>query len=1171
MPSGGTGATGGGLRVTEDEARIDVDAGVLRAEMSKDWPGGIFRRVWLKGRLAMENPAGAGHYLVDQQGRVFTASADGEAYQVRVERRGPLHTVVRADGRYVTADGEAKCRYIARMHFYLDRPFIRLQHTFLFTEDSDDLQLRDLGVRVSLPEGVVPTVAEFDADAALDSKSYRVSLDPSIESVALLQDQYRHLAQPESHWGLYVTSGGSEAEALAGERAGNWCTLASGDGAVSMALRNFWQEFPKELEIRGRSLVAHLWSSRRGGPLDFRLPAVMEFWGQANLERWRQWRFYVLDLMQAGRYKSNARGLAKTHEILYHFHEPTASPTEVARHFAQPPLAYPDPEWTASTDAVGLLSPRDPERFPEEEQALDTQVQELQRLIHEWGNYGWWEHGAGPHLNYRFDGNQPIACPKRYTGGCEYWYTRALWIGYLRSGDRRYFDLAAPYAKHFMDVIISHVNSDTRWRGDFYWDPGQTPVHWGGTKHQQLIRTPTAGVCAQFGWTVDGILYHYYLTGDDRAWDVVQEYADLYRRLLDYPEWVDDALKAANIMWSRKVFGILDELSILYEATGDETFARLAKQLAHRVLLPDEPGGIHREPQFKGDTKLYPKPYAIYYKTPCVIRYGRATGDPLAKETVLRMVKYDYETAGWYGYCPGWRYTYAWLYGGSRSYLACADHATRVRWDRRFTPWPVGIPYQANPSGSTLGSASLFLSMNAVMAARRQVGDALATFPVLPRYAESPAATILVKPDPDTEAKLEVHTTAETLNVSSRKANVQSRLHHGSSFHEISLPAGAAPDIVSIEAPARQAVHVLTCTGAKVALAASAGLPVAKLEESGPWFFKTTAGRDHFVIECADPELLVLRSSAGRPVPIKPGEHRIPVQPDEQSKVWSLSAKGNTFVKIAGIRPLFAYQNPDQLFAADGIVPESRTVGEERTVRFPEGIDGKGLRLGDGEWLAFPVGEGERKIFSAEEGTVEFWFQPSWPYFLSPHNMQRTLLFVPGKDKTSAVLNVHFLKVRRTSGPMAYDLRGSVAGAEAAISSWGRKHARWMAGDWVHLAIEWGRDRGVFGLRYYVNGQYDGNKTQVQGWRRIRGFAPLPIGDTISIGGGAPRGTSLNGTIDELRISSVRRYRGVSFSPARRSERDQHTLVVFRFESGLEGDQAVQARVMTGASPTSPR
>ena len=1172
-PSEGAGQGRSGIKTVENRDTIEIDTGPLRAEIPKRGGGGMFRRVWLNGRMHCENADGAGHYLVDQNGVEYRASRDNKTHSVRVERGGPVHTVVRADGAYVASNGKAKCRYIARLHFYYGKPFVRLQHTFLFTENSADLQIRDLGARMSLPNTVTPKTAEFDADAKLDSRSHKLPLSASTTSASLVQDVYYHLGQPKSHWGLYVTKGGKERKPRSGGRAGNWCTLSGTDAAVSVVLKNFWQEFPKELEVRGRSIVTHLWSSRRGNPLDFRVPAVLRFWGEGNIDRWRKERLYIVDHLEDGRFKTNAKGLAKTHEVLYYFHRPDANANEAARHFSRPPLAYPDPAWTAATDAVGVLSPRDPERFPKEEQALDIQLDELHRLVREWGNYGWWEHGAGPHLVYRMEDDKPFGQPKRYTGGCEYWFTRALWTGYLRSGDRRYFHLAAPRMRHFMDVVMCHMDSDTRCRGDFYWSPGLTPIHWGGSKRTELNRNATAGVCAQFGWSVAGLLYYYYLTGDDRAWDVVQEYADLYRRILDYPEWVDDALNKANIMWSRKVFGILDELSILYMATGDEAFSRLARALAAKALRPDLDGGIHREPQFQGEKKLYPKPYAIYYKTPCVVRYWRATGDPLGKDTVRRMVKYDYETAGWHTSFPGVRYVYAWLYGGPDSYVACGKHGTQVYWDRRFKPWPPNISYRINPGGATLGTASLLLSMNAVMAAERRAGRVDAPFPALPRYVEATAGTVLVCRQPGEATTLEVYTTAKELSVKPHIASIKSSPHYQSSFHEITVPATAPGKFLRIQAPARHAMHVLTCTGAKVALVAPQGFPVAAYAESGRWFFKSAPDRGDFTVECADPQYLALRSPAGRAVEFPAGKatsHRVRVASGERGRAWSIAAKQATFVKLSGIRPVFAFRDPEQLSDAAGIqmaVEPSKTVA---ATRYTDGFVGKGLNIGDGEHLVIPIGQAMtptmREHFNAEQGTLEFWFRPDWPYFLSPCNLRRTILLAPGVGGEDAVFNVHYVRVRRTAGPMAYDIRGGIQGLDAGIGNWGRKQARWMPGDWVHVAIEWGGAKRQYELRYYINGQPDGNKGHQQRWRRIRNFKPKPVAGRILIGGGDARGASLNGTFDELRISNVRRYMAKSFSPPKRLKADDHTLVLMRFESSLLAEIAgkgkrLQARI----------
>jgi len=1163
---GGTGQAASGIEVTEDGGAITVDTAALRVEIPKRGGCGLFRRVWVDGRVVSENGADAGVYMVDQNGEKYFASRDNANYRVRVERRGAIHTVVRIDGDYVSARGARKCGYTSRLHFYADQPFMRLQHTFLFTENSDDLQVRDLGARVDMARTVRPTAATFDASSAAGPRSRRVPLSPAVESAWLLQDVYHHLLQPKSHWGLYVKNKGrAEREILSGKRAGNWVSLAGNDAAMTVTLRNLWQEFPKELEVRGRSVVVHLWSSRRGKPLDFRVPAVLEFWGKENLALAGKRRSWSLKAMKQGKYPNNAKGLAKTHEILFHFHKPTAAAAATADAFSRPPLAYPGPAWTAATDVVGPLSPYDPKRFPEIEKKLDLIVDTGARMVREWGDYGWWEHGSGPHLNYYVIEKKPWAQLKRYTGGCEYWYSRAMWIGYLRSGKRKYFDLTADRARHFMDVVICHQDSDTRWRGDFYWTPGESPIHWGGGKRIQMTRMKTAGVHAQFGFTIDMLLQYYYLTGDDRAWDVVEEYADLYRRLLGQnPEWVNETWRQANIMWSRKVFATLDELSILYEATLDPFFAREARRLADQAFVPDLPGGIHREPQFRGGKKDYPKPYAIYYKTPCVWRYWRATGDPRGLRTLLKMQQYDYETGGASRYA-GLRYYYAWQHGKPVSYVAYAEYLARLELKSRFNIWPADSPYPINLGGLTLATASDILSWNAIMAARRTLGRALPAVPALIRHPEAPAGAILIKKGPGQEGRLEIVTTGPELRLTPRGgAKVATRTYYGAAFHEVTLPADVRESVFRVALDAREGARVLTATGVRLMLAAPGGLAVDAEPDGARWHFRLDPDARSFVAECADPGMVALVSPIGRKVALGAGKKRglrttVPVRAGEDRDAWTIEPKERTFLKITGATPVFAFRDKDQLFPAGDAVkppaPEVASTGE----RYPAGVSGRALRLAADEYLSIPTGRKisplRRERLNLGEGTIEMWVRPTWSYFMTPAGVHRPLLYVPDEKGDGPTFNVYYMKVKKTRGTMAYDIRGYFGGATASVANWGRRQARWMAGEWVHLAIEWQAKGKTRSLWYYVNGKRDGNKGQWMYWKRLPGFAPRPAGAEMLIGGGGDprRALHFDATIDELRISRTRRYHTTdAFTPPKDLKADAETLALFKFDGDLE-------------------
>ena len=204
--AGGGGGAAGGVQVSKQGGGPLVDTGALRAEIPTQGSGGLFRRVWVKGRLVCESSPRDGGYLVDAKGVAYYAGR-GARDKVVVERSGPLHTVVRVDGVYRSAKGVARCAYRARLHFYAGKPFVRLQHTFLFTEDDRAFQIRDLGVRVTLKDA--PTAALFSRGDAPGDGPVRVAPVARGESLSLLQDKHHHLGQPESHWALTRRAAGT--------------------------------------------------------------------------------------------------------------------------------------------------------------------------------------------------------------------------------------------------------------------------------------------------------------------------------------------------------------------------------------------------------------------------------------------------------------------------------------------------------------------------------------------------------------------------------------------------------------------------------------------------------------------------------------------------------------------------------------------------------------------------------------------------------------------------------------------------------------------------------------------------------------------------------------------------------------------------------------------------
>jgi len=157
------------LRIVETKETIAVDNGPLKFTISR--PGSpqgfnFFHAVEVGGKTVIAPGSHAGAYIVDGDGREFRAAQDATA-EVRIEMQGPQAAVIRAEGWFVNPDakvtspkGEPKprptggfCRFVTRLYVAAGQPDVRVQHTFILTEDSEKTTYSDIGFRLPLGQG----------------------------------------------------------------------------------------------------------------------------------------------------------------------------------------------------------------------------------------------------------------------------------------------------------------------------------------------------------------------------------------------------------------------------------------------------------------------------------------------------------------------------------------------------------------------------------------------------------------------------------------------------------------------------------------------------------------------------------------------------------------------------------------------------------------------------------------------------------------------------------------------------------------------------------------------------------------------------------------------------------------------------------------------------------
>jgi hypothetical protein len=277
-------------------------------------------------------------------------------------------------------------------------------------------------------------------------------------------------------------------------------------------------------------------------------------------------------------------------------------------------------------------------------------------------------------------------------------------------------------------------------------------------------------------------------------------------------------------------------------------------------------------------------------------------------------------------------------------------------------------------------------------------------------------------------------------------------------------------------------------------------------------------------------------------------------------RVWSIQPSSYAAAAFAGIPPVFARRPEDLASLPAGIRTVERLGGSEEADKvYRDGLRGKGIQLNGKDLLTIrtvPPGRRGGLPLSHDEGTVEFWMRPNWDSVLLPYGFRGGMITMEAKQ---AYFYSFYERRMHVSGRRVWDIVGFFP-ASNGRRYWARacRHLLWEPGQWVHIALLWHKDRrGRFAWELYVDG-YRKRTSQ----RRMAGGPDkltLPKDFTTILVGCSrddERDQALDAVIDDLRISSVARYKGSDskrFPLPRKMEIDKHTIALFRFEGDTTG------------------
>ncbi len=544
-----SGPASSGVRIQEQAEQFWVETGPLKFSVSKT-EFGIFNQVYLdrngNGTFEREEQTSAqGLHQSLALAREFAAlqTKVQPPDEVLVEEPGPIRAVLKVSGWITDGQGTRLVKYLFRVQAFANSAAVKVDYTT--TQLADKIKMLWVG------DSSVTFAQTFDAKSGYaiggESKTHTGNVPPA-GAVTLTQ-----LA--ESSYALKPATGETER----GLRGDGWINVKSGNGdGVTIAVRHFWQQFPKAIEVSKSGIRLGLYAGEEVRPLDM------------------------------------DQGLAKTHELVFAFENETIQGSTVLTTAAmdQQLFAMAPVEWYCNSQVFGDLEPFNFDLFPDYETLTEASgdqfIKKMATGWRHWGDvyYGGEYKGTNSYMNLEYDVHHNFYCQ------------------FARTGLRKYLDTAITMAKHQADIDTNHKtgwqwkhsprhveiqaefgHTFTRGLLETYFLTGngrcfEAAVELGDYFSKQIRNPRELGNERQIGWSLISLLPVYEATWDKKYFDAAKQTVD---RLL---AGLDERGKF-EIRWDNRIsfFNGIAATGFIYyyRATGDERVADAALRVMRRA------------------------------------------------------------------------------------------------------------------------------------------------------------------------------------------------------------------------------------------------------------------------------------------------------------------------------------------------------------------------------------------------------------------------------------------------------------------------------------------------------------------------------------------------------------------------------------------------------------
>ena len=568
-----------------DRVEIDTGAGIFFVARGAAFP---FSSVIVGDRPVLAQPARL--TVLDETGTPCRV----EVTTIHVDEHGPLRSAIAIGGVVRRANGDRLLQLRARLHFFAGSPAVRMHvclrnpkravHAGNFWDlgDPNSVLLKDASLTWTLAGDAAVQAAAPAPVQVYCSAEPSAPFAPTAMPFELYQDSSggehwqsrnhinRNRDIPVTFRGYRLTAGSTTAEGL---RATPIVGIGDGTSGISVAMRAFWENFPKAIDVTDRTITLRLF------PRQFR--DLFEIQG----------------------------GEQKTHEVVVSFGDEGI--TEMPLAWVRDPLiASATPEWYASTGAVPYLTTAAEDSHATYASLIRAAIDGDDTFVHKReviDQYGWRHFGDvyGDHENGYFKGEKPIV--SHYNN--QYDTVAGFTYQFLRSGDLRWHRQMIDLAAHVVDIDVYHTTEDkSAFNHGMFWHT----YHYGDADTAAHRTYPRAGQGATHGGGpsadhnyTTGLMLHSFMTGDpwsrETAIDLAQYVIDIDDGRLTVFRWLDSgrtglATASGSYSYHGPGRGPANSLNALIDGhrlTGDSKFIDKADEIVRRCVHPREDIAVH--------------------------------------------------------------------------------------------------------------------------------------------------------------------------------------------------------------------------------------------------------------------------------------------------------------------------------------------------------------------------------------------------------------------------------------------------------------------------------------------------------------------------------------------------------------------------------------------------